>query len=357
MASLRSRTPRRARGAATVEFAVSLLVLIPVLLYAIYAGELFLAGTRAQEAEITAGWDLTAYRMHDYLGGDTGGPGGEGEDSGAATRRRVIQTVPPRLEQELKGLDSYHRNASTREGRRMLLSEQSLRRLGCQPFNVEGGDRYPLRTFEGIPNGVRHYLHRGSYMACRAEVGFRSPYMPGTMREGFMSRVDLLPERLRNGFTMCGVGRSLRGCDGAGFLILTDDWGLEDSRESRVAAREEEKNERYYRVGNSVYHRSPEPVEDPEQGGLLEGGWGARQVRTTMDFLLDTRKDYGLTSDFKFGFTNPSSEATRFPVDEGMDRGHLTPWDDGEGTFLGGEEVNRDAHHFLGHPDEDFNQP
>ena len=52
MAPLRS--PRRARGAATVELALSLVLLVPVLLYAIYAGEERLAGTRAQEAEITA---------------------------------------------------------------------------------------------------------------------------------------------------------------------------------------------------------------------------------------------------------------------------------------------------------------
>ena len=54
------------RGASTVEFALSMLIFIPLALYAAYAGEVFQAGFRAQEAESSAGWDLTAYKMNNY---------------------------------------------------------------------------------------------------------------------------------------------------------------------------------------------------------------------------------------------------------------------------------------------------
>jgi hypothetical protein len=352
MAPSRSRSSRRARGAATVELALSLMLLVPVLLYSIYSGEAFLAATRAQEAEISAGWDMTAYRMHDYITGYRGGPRAEYGDGASDTQRQVAAAVPPRVAQELGGMDSYRRNNSAPAERNLLLSQQRLQGLTCQPFNVQG--IYPLLTFEGIPNGVREYLHRGSYMACRARVNFRSPYMPQTMRDGFHSQVDLIHTSLRDGFTMCGLGRSLRGCEpGGGFLVLTDDWGLEDAMESPVAHWWYANNWGYANVGNSIYHRAPEPVVD---GHGFEGGEGGKQVRFAMDFLLDTKKDYGQTSDFKFGFLNPSRKMQHFRVEGGgMDEGHLTPWDDGEGGFLGGEQVERSRRHYLGHPDENYN--
>ncbi|MFP2908710.1 hypothetical protein ACLESD_27405 [Pyxidicoccus sp. 3LFB2] len=353
MASLRSRSSRRARGAATVELALSLLILIPVVLYAIYAGELFLAATRAQEAEITAGWDMTAYRMHDYeFGYRRDGP--YVSDTAADTQRAVAEAVPRRVRADLGRMDSFQRANTETGGRRFLLTEQRLEQLGCEPFNVQ--QHYPLLTFEGLPNGVREYLHRGSYMACRARVRFTSPYMPQRLREGTTSQVDLLHERLRNdgrGFTLCGLGGSLRGCDeDRGFIVLTDDWGLEDATESPVTTWWLADNFKYANVGSSVYHRAPEPVVD---GHGFEGGTGAKAVRFTMDFLLDNARDYAYTSDFKFGFRNPSSEMQTFEVEGGaMDRAHLTPWDDDDMGFLGSQQVRRDRRHYLGHSEADY---
>jgi len=352
MAPLRS--PRRARGAATVELALSLVLLVPVLLYAIYAGEAFLAGTRAQEAEITAGWDLTAYRMHDYMDGYREDEREWRRDAASDTQRVVAAAVPPRVRQELGGMDSFRRDNTAPPRRTLLVSEQQLDALDCQLFNVQ--DRYPLLTFEGIPHGVREYLHRGSYMRCRAQVSFRPHHMPLRMREGYTSQVDLLSERLRDGFSMCGLGGSLRGCDAnGGFLVLTDDWALENSRDSPVDSWRDAQNPRYARVGNAIYHRAPEPVRDLHG---FEGGTGAMQVRDAMNFLLDTEDDYGDTSTFKFGFLNDASQLHRVEVEGGgMDEGHLTPWDDGEGPFPHAAEARRDPHHYLGHSAEDFNRP
>ncbi len=353
MASSRLRSSRRARGAATVELALSLLMLIPVVLYAIYAGELFLAATRAQEAEITAGWDMTAYRMHDYEFGYRR-QGEYSPDTAVDTQRAVAEAVPRRVRRELGRMDSFQRGNTATGGRRFLLTEQRLEALTCQPFNAQS--HQPLLTFEGIPNGVREYLHRGSYMACRAQVRFTSPYMPQRLREGTASQVDLLHERLRNdgrGFTLCGLGGSLRGCDGdRGFIVLTDDWGLEDATESPVTTWWLAENFKYANVGSSIYHRAPEPVVD---GHGFEGGTGAKQVRFTMDFLLGNARDYAYTSDFKFGFRNPSSEMQTFEVEGGaMDRAHLTPWDDDDTGFLGSQRVSRDRRNYLGHPRDDY---
>ena len=356
MASLRLRSSRRARGAATVELALSLLLLVPVLLYAIFSGEAFLAGTRAQEAEITAGWDMTAYRMHDYIDGyreDAETDVFRG-DAASDTQRQVATAVPLRVRQSLGGMDSYRRDNTAPARRTLLVSEQQLEGLSCEPFNVQGRDA--LLTFEGIPHGVREYLHRGSYMACRARVSVRPHHLPLRMREGYTAKEDLLYERIQSGFTMCGLGGSLRGCDeNRGFIVLTDDWGLEDPRQSPVASWRDALNQKYARVGNSIYHRAPDPVRDLHG---LEGGAGAMKIRDAMNFLLDTEDDYGDTSHFKFGFLTPYDELQRVPVEGGgMDEGHLTPWDDGEGPFMSGAAARRNRYHYLGHSAEDFNQP
>lgn len=356
MSALRRHPPRRVRGAATVELAVSLLLLVPVLLYAIYAGEAFLAATRAQEAEITAGWDMTGYLMHDYRNGYSGG----GQDRQLA----VTRAVPLRVGAELAGMDSFRRtDDGAAAWRRMLLTEQRLADLRCELFDARNINDDQLLTFAAMPDGVMEYLHRGSYVSCRARVAFTSPYMPRRLRDGYTSKEDLLRQDIANGFSVCGLGQSLQGCGlspSRGFMVLTDDWALEDSRESPVANRENAVNQRYANVGNAIYQRAPEPFQDPE-AGKWEGGIGGQQVREVLDFLLDTERDVADTSDFKFGFRNPSSEYQAFEADSRaeMRRAHLTPWDDGEGDFAAGSDVASDRHprNYLGHPRADYNAP
>ncbi|AGC47362.1 hypothetical protein MYSTI_06089 [Myxococcus stipitatus DSM 14675] len=353
------------RGAAAVELAVSLMLFVPVLLYSIYAGEAFLAATRAQEAELTAAWDVTAYLGHDYAtrarAGDSLDP-----DRALEVRRQVASVTGPRVMKGLPALDSFLREGVAPPRRRMVVSEQELVDVRCEPVDARDYRDGALLTFEGMSSGVRAYLHRGGYTACRARVRFRSPFMPGGLREGFHAKVDLVPAALREGFWVCGMGRSLQGCGPAGvgsadtedpgFVVLMDDWALEDARESPVSTASLARNQKYANVGERMYLHTPTELGD---GSVREVALGTEQIREVLLFLLDDARDFGDTTQFKFGFRNPSSQVQTFEQDpEGEPHpGHLTPWDDGEPGFAGGSDVRRSPHHYLGHPDADFNQP
>lgn len=366
------RTPRplprhsSERGAAVLEMAVSLTLIVSLLLITIYVGEAFLAGAKAQEAEISAGWDLTAYRMHDYSKDGThdyeGGP--------TSLYGRATTLVAGRVKRDLSGLNSYVPGA--REGQRFVLSEQRLEEDGlvCAPYNAENLGKEigaSLLTFDGLPHNAWKYLHRGGYVNCRAKVHFTSPYMPRELRDGYASRVNLLSNKVKNGFNLCGLGSTLQGCEGnltSGFVVLTNDWGLEDGRENAVGTRD---NARYFRVGESVFLMDEDYNKDKEGHVVLrpgEGGIGGQQVREAMTFLLDTEDDYGDTSLFKFGFLNSSNRQRSLPVDPrgGQTEAHLTPWDDGEERVFTNATRNialgqRRDHTYLGHPDARFNQP
>ncbi|MCP3057896.1 pilus assembly protein [Myxococcus sp. K38C18041901] len=345
----------RARGAATVELALAMLVLVPVLLYALYAGEAFIASTRAQEAEMMATWNLTAHLGHDYAVGYTGAD--KADDDGAfGLQRQVTSVTGPRVMKALAGMDSFGRAGSSPAKRRMVVAEQELTDVRCEPVDVRAYAQGRLLTFDGVGAKVRAYLHRGSYMACRAQVEVQSSFLPAS-----------LPQAVRGGMSVCGMGRSLSGCrpgqkaPGArdpGFMVLTDDWALEDARESPVTTAEHARNRKYANVGEAVYMNTPTRLHPKDV--LTDKAIGTQQVREAMLFLLDTPKDFGNTSEFRFGFLNPSKQMQRFDVDRPgrEEMGHLTPWDDDDHRDIApGSEANRSPHNYLGHEDANYNRP
>jgi hypothetical protein len=352
MAALARRSGSR-RGASTVEVALSMIMLVPLALYAIYAGESFLAATRAQEAEITASWDATAYRLHDYLEGQDYESGPDGEPS---LYRDVTAAAARRVREELGQMDSYEGPGAG--GQRMVISQQRLQALNCEPVDARPLMGGALLTFQAMPQSTRQFLHRGGYIGCRAEVNFSPQFMPRRLREGYQSKVDLLSDVIANGFTVCGSGNSLWGCEGAvrpGIIVLTNDWGLENGRENPVGSRD---NRKYFNVGEAVYNL--DPIEDSEHG--IEGGLAGQQIREALEFLLDEEdKDYGDSSKFKFGFYNPLHWKHTYPGNNHgpRDYAHLTPWDDDEGGFVSGEDISqhRHPHHYLGFTNPHFNAP
>src|SRR4051812_40177141 len=112
---------RRPRGASTVEFALSLLLLLPALFYAIWVGENFHVGLKAQEAEIAAMWDATAYRVHDYRNG-----------TGAASRLDGIAAATQfEMTAALKDLDSTADGPATK---RYVGGVGRLEQVVCRPL-------------------------------------------------------------------------------------------------------------------------------------------------------------------------------------------------------------------------------
>lgn len=67
---MHARKARSEAGAATTEFALTSLILVPTLLYAIFFFEMSLAKLKANEASRYLVWEMTAYGLSDFQNGD-----------------------------------------------------------------------------------------------------------------------------------------------------------------------------------------------------------------------------------------------------------------------------------------------
>jgi hypothetical protein len=67
---LRARNATGEAGAATTEFALTSLILVPTLLYAIFLYEMSFAKLKANEASRYLVWEMTAYGLSDFQNGD-----------------------------------------------------------------------------------------------------------------------------------------------------------------------------------------------------------------------------------------------------------------------------------------------
>jgi hypothetical protein len=339
---------RRQRGASTVEVALSMVLLIPTALYAIYAGEAFLAGTRAQEAEISASWDVTGYLLHDFINGEDyeSGPGGD-----PSLYEDITNAVQNRVKSELSGMDSYRGSGS---GQQQVISRQSIESVDCKPMDARPILNKALLTFQAIPYQSREFLHRGGYVVCNAKVRFSPQLMPRGMRVGYTSKKDLLSDELASGFTICGSGNSLWGCEAEhvpGIIVLTNDWGLEDGSSNDVGTKD---NQKYFNVGEKIY--KVKMWGDPTE---VAGGIGTQQVREAMKFMLDEdNADWGQTSVFKLAYFNDMSRTNAYPANNhnGTAHAHINPWDDDEGPYPSTQNVHnsRNRTHYLGHRNPNF---
>ncbi len=328
-----------------------MILLIPTALYSIYVGEAFMAAAKAQEAEISAAWDITGYLLHDYINAQDYESGPNGERS---LYQDVTYQAELRMRQHLDRLDSYRYDDGGSGGQRLVVSRQQLTNVSCGPMDARGEFNGALLTFEGTAFGTRQYLHRGGYVRCSARVGFDPQFIPRTLREPYSSKVDLLRGSFAAAFEICGSGNSLRGCDGdrPGVLVLTNDWGLDSARENPVGSRT---NVKYFNVGESVFN-----AIDPADPDDIQGGVGSDQVKEALQLFLDENgQDYGDTSKFKFGFYNPMDQEYDYPSNnhDGTSTVHMNPWDDGEGPYTSTRNVYDNARHptnYLGHETATF---
>ncbi len=299
------------RGAATVELAVAMLLIIPTLLYSLYVGEAYVAGMQAQQVELDATWDLSARRLHDFIGGDEG------------------PLYPAAYAKARAALAEEGQHPAVRG----VVLSRSVEALQCERRDVPD----TLLTFDTFgafsdPGNkyvsARQYLHRGGYVGCSARVRVGTHAMPNRFLESFhedRGQRALLTGNLTS-FSLCGNGRGPSGCvgsgQGPGIVLLTDDWAVEDGRTSKVAADVGDGvNDRMYLVGRAVYNADG---VDKYWGGI-----GARKVANTLEFFTDeTDRDYGLTSRFKMGSQSPLHDGELQHTDQGVKAVHPTPFHD-----------------------------
>ncbi len=282
-------------GAALTEFALMTLFLIPLMLYAMFSGEAFISAIKAQEAEIAAGWDLTAYRYNAYEGGST-----------RSQYTLATGSTANRVTTEMRDLDSYRQSGGA--GMTQVTTRTTLASVRCALRTGSMGGLAPYNA--GLP---QQFLHSDGYVGCQAQVRLENVFLPRRLHQEFI-RSELITSRIAR-MTMCGLGATVQGCTGsraAGFMLLTDDWALSNGAANPVGT---QLNRGYYNVTNSVY-------------GLGGGSTaGTAAVTAAMAFLL-LSADQGTTSTLKLGYLSPVFSRRLVPTDMGFHDPHLSPWDE-----------------------------
>jgi len=290
------------QGGATVEFALITMLLVPMVLYAIYAGESIAGGIKAMEAEISAGWEITAYRTHAYDGGNARNLLDSAAND-AATRTTNV----------LKDFDSFH-DAGT-NGYYGVFGHMTLDDVQCKvrDTNYAGGmGPYVFGT---------DYLKRDGWVACQSAVHFENlKAVKNAHNEFFQNRPKIIQDSF-NKLVMGGLGKNFKGCDGGdnstcptddkrGFVVLTDDYGLEDASEVTVGS--SGPNSKYYKVGDSMW-------------GVAGVSAGAAGILTGVMAFLIGSMDQGDTGTFHMGYLSKIADTRSFGNDGGGMDLHLTP--------------------------------
>lgn len=374
---------RHVKGASTVEFALSLLIFIPLALYGAFAGEVFQAGFRAQEAEQSAGWDITAYKMHDYakpfpgddMIDDPSPSDGDELPSFAGYADPTYQVTPAdqslytgaanlaamrvRDDFRAQGLMAGKRGAAG-----TVVMEDSAAGLNCRLLPVPAWDPAAV-TFGAVPASTVMYLHRGGYVGCTAQTHFVNDVLARGYATEFAKAELFKPVSFD--IRACGLGTGVQGCKGRrfnGFVVLTNDWALDNpATHSGAGSDVGPKNPRYWNVGASIHSAYSGP------------GLATRMIRSTMAFFAEDDLDFGSanptlygngSASFKLNYRGLSPQPlgqhpeTRGGPMRGPQNAHTTPLDDFEPAatkFVAGQTMgaSRANGRYLGQTDPNYN--
>lgn len=330
------RAFRREEGAGTTEFALLTMLLVPMVVYVIYAGEAITTSMKAAEAEISAGWDITAYRTHAYSGG-----------SASSLLNAAASKTKGEVDDALADLDSYADTGRT--GYRGVFGFTTVDGLECtaRSSSNNGGNYGPVTG--------KSYLHSDGWVACTTQTQFENKKAPkNAHREFYRSKPKILESAIEK-LTIAGLGQSFKGCDNnctkdgkRGFLVLTDDYGLEDPNPTEVQ-QFGSGNRKYYNVGNKIWSNTG-------------GGAGAAIVTGVTGFLIGLT-DQGQTGRFKMGYMRTIDTKRNFGNHGGGMQLHLSPDHETENRAtkqtrdLSTEAYNNKRYqdHYLGMRDKNWN--
>lgn len=370
---------RSSRGQSTTELALAMLMIVPCALYAVYAGELFMVGAKAQEAEIAAAYDVSAYRFHDY------------QASAASVASRVASrydsvaaAVAANLDTELSDLDSYassgRRGASLVSGKawfqgtavtctkRPLGAGGYLRIDQVMPFDAldfAPDPRFPVTRASG--DALRDTLTRDWLLTCASRLEHVSLWTPRRWNQEMTgtSQPDLNP--VVGPTVFGGLGSALNGLKAGtqpsfGMPMLVDDWAVESAN----VAPGEEIALRAADSANPKFYRVTERVQRAYWPGIAN-----EQLDEDFTFLLGHRWLFGSETDtgqvdaLRLALDTSYGRRSRFQLENPNDPNDgnlpwwLLPHQDGEKTIPSLDVVarRRAAGNYLGHPNASFNQP
>ncbi len=339
----------RARGASTVEFALALLLFLPALFYSVWIGESYHVGLKAQEAEVAAMWDATAYRVHDYRNGT----------SAASRLDGIAAATQFEMTTALADLDSTVDGPATRRyvggvGRLEQVACRALRRDELRANGLSGMLAY--RSLDrAVDAEAGRYLEREGTVTCLATTSYEVDALPKWF-SNFGKNALLEGVALR--FSWLGVGGSGRGLSASeggqpreGAFLLLDDWALEEAHQRGDAVTSSDASSR-----NPAFYRVAEAVS------RMEGPTVTRQqVQEVTSFLLARPFDPAQAPAFKLALHDGLYDRRFFvTADEGVQRPFIFPIrGDAEAGLpsLDSIAAQRRPGNYLGHDDASFLGP
>ncbi|WP_163866359.1 hypothetical protein [Myxococcus eversor] len=241
---MRKAGTRVARGAAAVEMALCMLVIIPVFMYAIFLDDLLRHMLDAQETVVSTVWD---YAVSDYAAKPKGGESFAGFGQTQGLSRQMF------CDHE-SGLDSYESPAPECEDDESHHQEVVAHACWLNPGAKQvycSVDQNAVGSYGvTLHSSYMGQFNKGGLIRCSARIGVQNYLLQKTFYSQF-SDVDLAKEKQEGGIHNNAKG----GSDSNTYLLpweyvalVTDTWALTKSQSFEPGEEQKEEGDLYARV-------------------------------------------------------------------------------------------------------------
>ncbi|HUB07179.1 MAG TPA: hypothetical protein VMB50_09260 [Myxococcales bacterium] len=248
---------RRNHGQSMTELAISMMFLIPVMLYSLFATDFFVTRLKAQQMTAAALWDYTGRLTHDY---DTlsNNSGNSVLTSKASASQSAVQTLYQQSFDAWNGATNSGGAASPLTG---PAAKGTLKSLTCGPSSASVAN---ASTPAGLPFGsVLGPFQTNGLVQCNAQVEL-SNSLWGKGKPSFLDSQAGAPlyDSSLTTLELCGVGTASSGTCGSKSNLVTyvDDWALSQDGSDATSAYADQSsptnNPHFYNVANAVYLES-----------------------------------------------------------------------------------------------------
>ncbi len=237
---MRERTPNAPRGAAVVETALGITVLVTVILFGVHFSEVMWISMKAQEAMAAAKWDATSLRIHN-LPGDY----------------KPVQSVP---ENTAKAATERYRDYDGRS------STRRSGQTGLKLSNTQAGElevtcelatdvRYPLGP---LPPRLGAVYQDAGGIKCKAQADAWLIRIPERFADasGSLFKEKHVTGKNQGQYRACSFGKPFAKDCPEGPTLMLGDWGLagyDEGQECWLSAMEDCPNMAYYRSVQKAY--------------------------------------------------------------------------------------------------------
>lgn len=239
-------SPRRisARGAAAVEMALTMLLIVPVMMYALFLSDLLSYRLDQQEAVTSTLWDFTTQDYEKALPRVSGGTTGE-DDSSSAPSQLVVQRHARLMfcdhESGLSGYDntdgSSYGDCSGEDHHQAVTAHQCWLNANAQQITCADPDSSVGLASDPTHRAIGSALHpNGGLVSCSGRVVVLNYLLPKTFLQEF-SKVHLTKEKWEGG--VHGNAKAADSATGYYFeedrlALLTDPWALNSIQQINV---------------------------------------------------------------------------------------------------------------------------